>query len=175
MTKTFSILGFVVHAAELERDMHKLGPAIVARACEMVCTEAKRVLGTYDYNWPQLQPETIARKIRGNSPLLETGKLRDSVEWNSHGNEGRVGTNLEIGVYQELGTSRIPPRSFLVGAAMRMEPEIHAMAARASMAVMAGKGLQSHEMQELLHLLHGVVHQAKKAFDDVTADGRKGH
>jgi hypothetical protein len=35
------------------RDMETIGPAIVARACEMVCEEAKRVLGRYEYEWPQ--------------------------------------------------------------------------------------------------------------------------
>src|SRR6266550_4713797 len=58
MTQTFSLLGFVAHLATVERDMHELGPAIVARACEMVCEEAKRVIGEgYDY-WPALQPAT---------------------------------------------------------------------------------------------------------------------
>jgi 4-hydroxy-tetrahydrodipicolinate synthase len=45
----------------IQHDMHAVGPAIVARGCEMVAAEAKRVLGTYDYGWPPLQPETIAR------------------------------------------------------------------------------------------------------------------
>jgi phage gpG-like protein len=170
MTQSFTLLGFVAHLGAIERDMHELGPAIVAKACQMVCDEAKRVLGTHDYNWPQLQPETIARKVRGDTPLLETGKLRDSIEWNSYGNEGHVGSNLDIAVYQERGTSRIPPRSFLVGAAIRMEPAIHAMAARASMAVMAGRGLHGSEMMELLGLLRHVVHQAEKAWNDATGE-----
>jgi hypothetical protein len=42
--------------------------------------EAVRVLGTYDYGWPLLKPQTIARKETGDSPLLETGDLRDSIE-----------------------------------------------------------------------------------------------
>jgi hypothetical protein len=72
--------------------MHALGPAIVARACEMVCEEAKRVIGEgYPY-WPALKPETLARKMM-NTPLLETGELRASIEWNASGNEGHVGSN----------------------------------------------------------------------------------
>src|SRR5712672_2707011 len=78
MTQTFTLLGFVAHLATVERDMHELGPAIVARACEMVCEEAKRVIGEgYDY-WPALQPATLARKMM-NTPLLETGELRASL------------------------------------------------------------------------------------------------
>src|SRR5882762_9414878 len=139
MTQTFSLLGFVAHLATVERDMHVAGHAIVAKACEMVCAEAKRVIGEgYDY-WPALQPATLARKMM-NTPLLETGELRASIEWNAEGNEGYVGSNNDKAVWHELGTARIPPRSFLMGAAMAMEDKIHKMAARAVMAVLAGKG-----------------------------------
>src|SRR5258708_21952686 len=161
MTKTFSLLGFVAPLATVERDMHELGPAIVARACEMVCDEAKRVIGTYDYGWPQLSPETLAHKI-ANTPLLETGEMRASIEWNSEGNEGYVGSNNDKAVWHELGTSRIPPRSFLAGAAMHMEPQIQAMAAKAAEAVIAGKGFSGSEMAELIGLPRHVAHTAEK-------------
>src|ERR1019366_3884946 len=149
MTGVFSILGFVAQLKAIDHDMHELGPAIVAKACEMVCTEAKRVIGEGYPEWPALQPETLARKMM-NTPLLETGELRASIEWNSHGNEGHVGSNNDKAVWHELGTSKIPPRSFLMGAAIRMEPKIHALAARAVMAVLAGRGLHSSELGELI-------------------------
>jgi len=60
----------------------------------LVCNEAKRVIGTYDYDWPQLSPATLAHKFF-NTPLLETGEMRDSIEWNSSGNLGYVGSNLD--------------------------------------------------------------------------------
>src|SRR5712671_3765715 len=95
MTQTFTLLGFVAHLATVERDMHELGPAVVAKACEMVCEEAKRVIGTYDYGWPQLSPATLAHKMM-NTPLLETGELRASIEWNADSNnQGYVGSNLD--------------------------------------------------------------------------------
>jgi hypothetical protein len=63
MTGVYSIIGFVAQLKAIEHDMNALGPAIVARACEMVCEEAKRVIGEgYPY-WPALQPETLARKM----------------------------------------------------------------------------------------------------------------
>jgi hypothetical protein len=40
-----------------------------------------------------------------NTPLLETGEMRASIEWNAEGNEGRVGSNNEKAVWHELGTS----------------------------------------------------------------------
>jgi hypothetical protein len=55
----------------------------------------------------------------GGGPLLETGEMRASIEWNAEGKEGHVGSNNDKAVWLELGTVRIPP--FLKGAAMRME------------------------------------------------------
>jgi phage gpG-like protein len=166
-TQVFSLLGFVAHLETIKRDMHALGPAIVAKACEMVCNEAKRVLGTHDYGWPELQPETIARKIRGDTPLLETGKLRESIQWNAEGNFGFIGSDSPVAVWHELGTSRIPPRPFLAGAAMHMEDKIHKMAARAALAVIAGRGLHSTELHELLHVLHLLKDVAHKVKEDL--------
>jgi predicted subunit of tRNA(5-methylaminomethyl-2-thiouridylate) methyltransferase len=37
----FSILGFVAHLHSIEHDVAELGPAIVAKACEMVCNEVR--------------------------------------------------------------------------------------------------------------------------------------
>jgi phage gpG-like protein len=92
--------------------------------CKIVEDEAKRVIGTYDYGWIPLKPETVARKATGDSPLLETGEMRESIEHTVVGHSGFVGTNSDIAVFQELGTSRIPPRSFLAGAAMRKGQEV---------------------------------------------------
>jgi phage gpG-like protein len=98
--------------------------AALERAAIIVETEAKRVIGTYDYDWPQLQAKTVARKANGNTPLLETGEMRDSIEHKVGEHEAHVGSNNQKAVYQELGTSRIPPRSFLMGAAMHKERQI---------------------------------------------------
>ncbi len=65
-------------------------------------------------------------------------------------------------MWQELGTSRIPPRSFLVGAAVEMGPKIEKMAARAVMSVLRGGGLYSAEMRELIHLLREAGHQGPR-------------
>ena len=36
----------------------------------MVTAEAKRVLGSYDYRWPQLQPDTQAAVDRASHPAV---------------------------------------------------------------------------------------------------------
>jgi phage gpG-like protein len=169
MSGVYSIIGFVAQLKAIEHDMNALGPAIVARACEMVCEEAKRVIGEgYPY-WPALKPETLARKMMA-TPLLETGELRASIEWNASGNEGHVGSNNDKAVWHELGTARIPPRSFLMGAAMAMEPKIYKMAERAVIAVMLGKGLASAEMRELIHLLKHLARHVKEDVEEMMKD-----
>jgi len=100
-------------------------------AGKIVEKEAKRVIGTYDYGWPQLAESTqVERERRGypaNEPLLREGDLRDSISHTvkEHEHACYVGSNSLIAVYQELGTSRIPPRSFLGGAARAKEHEVH--------------------------------------------------
>jgi phage gpG-like protein len=98
----------------------------LVRSAKIVRDEARRVLGTYDYGWPRLQDKTIDRKATGDSPLLETGKLRASIKYEVHDNVAIVGTNDPNGLYNEFGTSRgIPPRPFLLGAAVTMQKAVH--------------------------------------------------
>jgi hypothetical protein len=41
-----------------------------------------------------------------NTPLLETGEMRASIEWNADAHHGFVGSNNDKAIWQELGTSR---------------------------------------------------------------------
>jgi len=94
-------------------------------AARVVKTEAKRVLGTYDYGWPALSPVTVANKGGRDTPGIDTRELRGSIDYTMVGNnEVCIGTDLAKGEWFELGTSRQPPRSFLVGAAQHKGPEI---------------------------------------------------
>jgi hypothetical protein len=157
MTGVYSVVGFIAKLKTIELELNAVGHAGIAAACQMIADEARRVIGSYDYGWPSLAPSTLAKKS-ADTPLLESGKMRASIEWNASGNTGAVGSNSDIAVYQELGTSRIPPRPFLMGAAVAMEPKIHALFERAVLACVLGKGLHSSEMAELLHFLHMVKH-----------------
>jgi HK97 gp10 family phage protein len=161
----YSLLGMAAKLHAIEADMKLTTEQIVAQACAMIAEEARKVLGTYDLGWVSLRPETIAHKMRGDSPLLETGKLRGSIQWNASGNEGYVGTNDPVAQYHEFGTSKMPARPFLMGSAIAMEAKIHKMAAKAVMAALAGHGANSAQMRELLHLLHEVKHLAKEAWE----------
>jgi hypothetical protein len=57
MTGVMSILEFVAQTKAIEHDLQELGPAIVARACQMLCDEIKNTLGSYHYDWKHLQPD----------------------------------------------------------------------------------------------------------------------
>jgi hypothetical protein len=171
MTGVYSIASFIVKLKTIELELEVVGHAAVAAACQLIADEAQRVIGTYDYGWPSLAPSTLAKKS-ADTPLLESGQLRTSIEWNASSNTGAVGSNLDRAVYQELGTSRIPPRPFLAGAALAMEPKIHALFERAVVACIAGRGLHSSEMAELLHFLHMVKHAghvAGEALDTIVS------
>jgi hypothetical protein len=98
---------------------------------QMVEAEAKRTIGTYDFDWPQLAESTQQDRERkgyeANEPLLRTGELRDAIEHQVDQHEmsveigvpagephsGTGATVGEIGMYQEFGTATIPPRPFL--------------------------------------------------------------
>jgi hypothetical protein len=56
---------------------------IVEQACKMISDTAKDALGTYIFGSAPLAESTIAQKARGDSPLLETGELRDSIHYNT--------------------------------------------------------------------------------------------
>lgn len=105
-------------------------------AGQIVETEAKRVLGTYDYSWPELAPATKKQRLSlgfpENEPLLRNGELRDSIGHTTQATEVDIGVpskivgdgsrenpvrNIgDVATAMELGTSRAPARSFLVGA-----------------------------------------------------------
>jgi hypothetical protein len=115
---------FLRIAANMDRHYREA----LEEAAVKVETEAKALIGTYAAGWPRLKPETVARKAGGDTPLLETGELRDSIEHYTPPSgplETFVGSNNPKAKWHELGTVHIPPRSFLMAAAMRKENEIH--------------------------------------------------
>jgi len=166
------ILSLVEFAAELERlgALDATNREIIEAGCKMIRFEARRVIGSYDAKptWPQLAESTQRNREKkgfpANEPLLRTGDLRDSIEYQViSDHEGNVGSNLDIAVYQELGTSKMPPRPFLSTSAKKMGPEIAKMAGRATAARIAGQGFG--EIQELLHLAHGIYEAGKNAVE----------
>jgi phage gpG-like protein len=101
---------------------------------EVAAEFAKSAIGGYSLGWPPLQPDTIARKSTGDSPLLESGELRDSItaeaELTPFGAEGAVGSNDPIAVFHEAGTSRVPPRPLYGASLLATAPEAEAIFTR---------------------------------------------
>jgi hypothetical protein len=133
---------------------------VLEKACVMVEKEAKDVIGTYQYDWPQLAESTQEQRAHlgyaANEPLLREGDMRASIEHIvvPHEHCGYVGSNSKIAVYQELGTHKIPPHSFLAAAAMHKEHEIHKLMGRAMAGVIMRGGRYYHELKAIFEALH---------------------
>lgn len=117
-----NLLGLAVAFAGIAKELHNHSEGL-EKAAQLVETEAKSAIGSYRYNWPPLGPTAVAK--HGDTPLLDTGALRESIEHVVEGNSAFIGTNSEIAFWQTHGTSRgIPPRPFMMPAAIAKEHEI---------------------------------------------------
>lgn len=176
--KVFNLLEFVAELPAIERDLHATGPKIVERACLIVQKKAKAAIGREHELWAPLADATIAdKKSQGYptpKPLLRTGELRDSIEYTVAGLEGAVGSDDPIAIFHELGTSRMPQRSFLVSSAISSEDKIARIAAAATVAALSGHGRHARDVREMLHLLHRAGHALKELSKDLLSDDEEG-
>jgi HK97 gp10 family phage protein len=146
----FNIMEAIVKMAEvalaIEEETHKA----LERAATVVEAEAKASIGSYQpeagpfAEWAQLADSTLAEKEKlgyapPDNPLLREGTLRDSIGHVVSGHEAAVGSNSDVAVYQELGTRRMPPRSFLGGAAVRKEGEVVELLGEGAVAGLIGE------------------------------------
>jgi len=102
-------------AAELELGFHAIVTEIEETAKEEIGVYQPAV-GPFEA-WAPLAASTKAERVRlgytEDEPLLRSGQLRDSIESEVTGLAAIVGTKSEIGLWQEVGTDRIPPRPFI--------------------------------------------------------------
>lgn len=172
--KTFDILSFVAELPAIERDLHAAGPLIVEKACKIIRKKAKAAIGKEHELWAPLAASTIADKqahgFATPKPLLRTGELRGSIEYTVVGLEGAVGSDDPVAVYHELGTSRMPQRSFLVSSAISSEEKIGRMAIAATVSALEGHGRHARDVRELLHLLHQAGHALHVLGEDLLDD-----
>ena len=68
--------------------------------------------------------EAQAKAIIVEKDIIDTGNLLNSVSYSVQGDSARVGTNVEYGVYQEYGTSRMEARPWLRPAVDEHQDEI---------------------------------------------------
>lgn len=144
--REFSLTGFATFCGELaivkEANRHAL-----ERGADIVETEAKRVIGTYDYDWSELAESTRAERVRlgfsENEPGLRTGAMRDSIGTTIRADDlaADIGSNDDHLVYFELGTSKQPARPVLMGAAVHTEEKVADIVGRTMVAHLSGETL----------------------------------
>ena len=119
------IMNFVARLVRLGPAIDHAKRAALAKSGDEVVEEIKRVIGTYEYGWPALADSTMKKKS-ADTPLLETGELRESYGMVIISNdEVEVGSANPKAIWQEQGTERIPPRPVILGASVAKEKEIH--------------------------------------------------
>jgi hypothetical protein len=149
MTKELSLLGaielFATMGLEMEHENHR----ILERCGKLVTHEVYRVIGTYEYGWPQLaettQDERASQGFEPNDPLLRTGRMRDTIWYKVGHDEVQIGSDDKILAWQELGTSRIPPRPVLEGALKQKTPEVLKVIGRAVVGKLSGEAREEEE------------------------------
>ena len=161
------LLGLAMRMAVVESELRLAHEASVAQACALLAEQCRLVIGTYTYGWPPLEPTTIARKATGDSPLLETGELRASIEWNADEHQGFVGSNDFLMIVHEFGTSRVPARPVLGPSIEAARPAVEKVLRDIAKAVAAG---DLAELRHLWHLLKEVGREAREFFDELAPD-----
>ena len=98
---------------------------------ERVAETARNYLGEYQPGWAPLKEATIARKATGDSPLLETGEMRDSIDVRRVRYAPdevlvaqSIGSSMDRALFMEEGTTKVPPRPFLSLALAEHEMDI---------------------------------------------------
>jgi HK97 gp10 family phage protein len=143
--REFGLLEFVSFLGTLPMEIEHANHSALEKAAVIVESEAKRVIGTYDYGWAPLAPSTLENKA-ADTPLLETGEMRDSIEHNSDHKEAHIGSNNDKALWQELGTRKIPPRPFLQGALQHKKGEVLHVIGREVVGALAGEVVTGENM-----------------------------
>ena len=151
MKEFHSLEALALHLGEMAIQQHEMGKHALERAAILLQGEAKKKIGTYQgaagefVAWAQLADSTMAdRAHQGypeDEPLLRDGTMRDSIERKSDAQEAHVGSDLDVFVYQELGTEKIPPRSVLGATAVEKGEKVAEIVGEAATAALVGQGV----------------------------------
>jgi hypothetical protein len=151
LTRHFGSLGAfaeylaVVLVAEIEAEHHAL-----KRAAVLVEKAVKEKIGYYQAQagpfvaWAELAESTQQARGRAgfpeNEPLLVTGELYNSIGHvvDRPGRMAHIGSDNDKAIWQELGTARIPPRSFLGSAAVEQKEKVVKIIGEDVVAALAG-------------------------------------
>lgn len=154
---------FAALAGELSKTLlarAEFDHVVLERGAKMIEARAKKKIGELQEQagefvaWSPLADSTIVAKEKSSSfdlnedgnPLLVTGAMRESIEHTVIGNTAHIGSNSDIAVYQELGTEKIPPRSFLGGSAAELGPEIADAVGQIALISLEGKDVFNEKL-----------------------------
>jgi phage gpG-like protein len=168
----FSLLEASAHFAHLAHNQHKANHAALEIAARIVEAEAKRLIGTHDAGWPPLAPSTLERKS-ADTPLLETGELRDSITHSSSPEVAHIGTNNPKGIWHELGTSRVPPRPFLSTALKNKEKVIKRAVGQVVRDYLAAGRMDFDFYKAAFHALHKIAHELGEAAHELLDEDKQ--
>jgi hypothetical protein len=108
---------------------------VVKIIAEEIEAEAKSELGNYQPAtgpfdaWDPLAESTKADRVRQgyseDDPLERSGELRESIEHEVVGLAAIIGTKSKVGYWQEVGTPKMSPRSFMGPAYIRKLERLH--------------------------------------------------
>lgn len=144
---------FAKHLQSIPKRQKLMIKAVAVKSGEMVKQVAQEKIGFYQtqsgpfVEWSPLAESTMEERVElgfsANDPLLRTGALRDSISFDVATpmpwlTNVVVGSVSEIALYQERGTSRIPPRAFLGPALYEQSDTLRNMLGRATLAVLCG-------------------------------------
>lgn len=137
----FSLRSFADFAARTSARLGVGYHAALDRGAAIVADDARSRLGHYQPGWPSLTQETIARKRQGDSPLLETGAMRDAIHHEVGWMRAEVYCDDPVAVFHEEGTSRMPPRPFMGPAALEREADVAHEVGQQVAAALRGDGV----------------------------------
>jgi hypothetical protein len=137
--KEFSSFGdFARHLEALAAGMPAVELFVLQRIGVLVKERAKEKIGDYQSEagpfaaWAPLADTTKADRLRKgyseDDPLLRSGEVRESIDYVTLPPEVVIGSPLDIALWLEMGTEKMPPRSFLGASAFELTPELLAMA-----------------------------------------------
>jgi phage gpG-like protein len=141
----------------------------LTEAAEMVREAARALIGYPNSAWAALAESTLAHK-GADTPLLETGELRDSIEKTVGHCVAWVGSNNDKALWQEFGTLHIPPRSFIGMAAIECEERIHKLTRDVIGRAFAGHGAGG--LHELIHIAKEIRELGHKLAEYLPDDER---
>lgn len=174
--REFSLGGFAafLSGAAIAGATHEAKRTALEIGARMIRDEAKRVLGTYDYNWPQLAQRTQDNRVQlgfpANEPGLRTGAMRDSIEYTIlSDDEAEIGSDDDNMVYFEIGTIKQPPRPTLTAAAIRKGQDVADIAG-----LLVGSALAGHSVTaEILKIAGHAAHDLKETAKELLENGEE--